>query len=78
MAPPRKVKNVRNGQSLPPPVPDRPKALREAMAHRITDLSQLDPLRKSESKQSLDGLDNELVSLCNVIFARNCFCLLLI
>lgn len=58
-APPRRQKNVRNGRSLPPPVPDRPSIMKEHLSQRVTDLSQLDPLRKSASKQSLDELDNE-------------------
>ncbi|XP_052089119.1 inositol polyphosphate 5-phosphatase OCRL-like [Mytilus californianus] len=59
VAPPRRMRAViiRNGQSLPPPVPERPRNMKEPMSQRITDLSELDPLRKTASKQSLDELD---------------------
>lgn len=59
VAPPRRMRavHIRNGQSLPPPVPDRPRNMKEPISQRITDLSELDPLRKAASKQSLDELD---------------------
>jgi hypothetical protein len=59
VAAPRRNKGFRNGKSLPSAVPERTRNMKEPISQRVTDLSQLDPLRKSASKLSLDDLDNE-------------------
>ena len=59
VAAPRRNKALRNGKSLPPAVPEKTSNMKEPISQRVTDLSQLDPLRKSASKLSLDDLDND-------------------
>jgi hypothetical protein len=59
VAAPRRNKGFRNGKSLPLAVPERTRNMKEPISQRVTDLSQLDPLKKSASKLSLDDLDNE-------------------
>lgn len=44
---------------MPTAVPDRALGVKDNMATRVSDLNELDPLRKTASKQSLDELDNE-------------------
>lgn len=45
---------------MPNPGADRQiKTIKDTMATRVSDLNELDPLRKAASKQSLDDLDNE-------------------